>query len=381
MKLLPTSEEMHLAFRTRDASYEGIFVTGVKTTGIFCRPACPAKKPNPENIEFFPDNRSALKAGYRPCKRCKPLQADGHTPGWVQTILDETEKDPSRRWTDEDISDIGLHPNRLRRWFKKHHQITFQEYLRLRRLGNALGQIKHGKSVSQTAYSHDYESLSGFRDAMKNWIGKPVNESAAATIVYINRITTPLGLMIACTTKKELCLLEFADRRMLETQLKKLVSYLNCVFVPGSNEVTEFISSELDAYFKGELKTFSVPLLLPGTDFQKAVWKQLQTIPYAQTRSYQEQARSVGNEQAVRAVARANGENRLAIVIPCHRVIGKDGKLTGYGGGLWRKKRLLSLERNHDQTGTDPNENQQTELFQPDEYIPSDHPAKNRFSQ
>ncbi len=364
---LPPLQEMYRAFIDRDSSYDGIFITGVKTTGIFCRPVCPARKPKAEHIEFFPDSRAALNAGYRPCKRCKPLQVNGKTPEWIRSVLDVIDREPSKRWTDSDLSEFGHHPNRLRRWFKKHHGMTFQEYLRLRRLGRALGRIKHGESTVQTAYEHDYESLSGFREAMKNWIGRPVQEGKDSIVVYLNRIPTPLGPMLAGATESELCLLEFTDRRMLETQLKLLSDRLNCVFVPGSNDITDETADELNSYFEGTLRQFSVPLMSAGSGFQKMAWKQLLTIPYGQTRSYQEQAEDAGNKQAVRAVARANGENRIAIIIPCHRVIGKNGKLTGYGGGLWRKKYLLSLERKH--AGPDEGRtNSQPDLFWDGQY-------------
>ncbi|MCC5905788.1 MAG: methylated-DNA--[protein]-cysteine S-methyltransferase [Balneolaceae bacterium] len=362
MNDLPRKEEMYRAFINRDSSYDGIFITGVKTTGIFCRPVCPAKKPKAENLEFFPDSRAALNAGYRPCKRCKPLHNSRETPVWLQKILTEVEKEPTQRWTNTDISELGTHPNRLRRWFKKHHGITFQEYLRLRRLGSALGQIKHGETTAQTAFDHDYESLSGFREAMKNWIGKPVQEGCDTKVLHLNRITTPLGPMLAGATDTGLCLLEFTDRRMLEKQLKILSDQLNSVFIPGSNIIIEQTADELNSYFEGTIKNFRVPLLLHGTDFQKTAWNQLRTIPYGQTRSYQEQAMAIGNKQAVRAVARTNGENRIAIIIPCHRVIGKNGKLTGYSGGLWRKKFLLSLERNHADPGHDQ-ASTQSDLF------------------
>lgn len=344
---LPPENEMYRALIDKDPGYEGIFVVGVKTTGIFCRPTCPARKPRKENVEFYASPKEALDSGYRPCKRCEPLKPKGTTPGWVEEILERVEDNPTERWTDSDIEALGFNANRLRRWFKKHHRMTFHEYLRLRRLGKALGQIKHGKSTTQTAFENGYESLSGFREAMKNLIGKPVNEGRETTVVYLNRITTPIGPMLAGTTERGLCLLEFVDRRMLEKQLERLQRHLRCAFVPGSNAITENISDELEQYFKGTLRRFTVPLDLAGSDFQKKVWKQLQTIPYAQTRSYEEQAKAIGNENAIRVVARANGDNRIAIVIPCHRVIGKDGSLTGYGGGIWRKRYLLQLERKH----------------------------------
>lgn len=346
---LPPKNAMYEALLNRDAEFEGIFIVGVKTTGIFCRPTCPARKPKMENVEFFRSTKHALDSGYRPCKRCKPLQPKDNTPQWVEQILKEVEKDSNHKWNDSIIRESGVNPNRLRRWFKKHHGTTFHGYLRLRRLGNALGQIKHGEKTAQAAFDNGYESLSGFRGAMKNLLGKPVNRGKDTTQVYINRITTPLGPMLAGATDNALCLLEFIDRRMLETQLQTLQKKMNVTFIPGSNTVTDQTAEQINSYFNGSLKQFTVPLNFSGTDFQQKVWHELQTIPYSETRSYKEQAQHIGNAKAVRAVARANGENRIAIIIPCHRVIGSDGSLTGYGGGLWRKKYLLSLERENNE--------------------------------
>lgn len=347
LEQLPPEQKMYNALLKKDSSFEGIFVAGIKTTGIFCRPTCPARKPKPENVEFFSSAKDALDSGYRPCKRCKPLEAKGETPEWVDTVLQKVEEDLGRKWTDEVIGELGINPNRLRRWFKKHHGTTFHGYVRLRRLGNALGQIKHGENTTQVAYDHGYESLSGFREAMKELTGKPVKKGKDTTLIYVNRITTPLGPMLIGTTDHALCLLEFVDRRMLETQLQRLQKYYNCTFVPGSNEITEQTVGEVRHYFDGNLKKFTVPLDVPGSEFQQKVWKQLQEIPYGKTRSYKEQALAIGNLKAIRAVATANGDNRISIIIPCHRVIGSDGSLTGYGGGLWRKKYLLNLERSH----------------------------------
>jgi AraC family transcriptional regulator of adaptative response/methylated-DNA-[protein]-cysteine methyltransferase len=151
--------------------------------------------------------------------------------------------------------------------------------------------------------------------------------------------------MLAGTTPEGLCLLEFTDRRMLATQLERLVRRLDCVFMPGANEMSALVERELGEYFVGTLREFTVPLVIPGSEFQQRVWECLQGIPYGETRSYAEQARSIGAPAAVRAVARANGDNRISIIIPCHRVVGSDGTLTGYGGGIWRKQYLLDLER------------------------------------
>jgi AraC family transcriptional regulator of adaptative response/methylated-DNA-[protein]-cysteine methyltransferase len=151
--------------------------------------------------------------------------------------------------------------------------------------------------------------------------------------------------MLAGATDEALCLLEFADRRMLPTQVKRIRRRLGAVFVPDRNDVIDGLEEELHAYFSGGLRTFETPLELCGTDFQRRVWLGLRGIPYGETRSYGELATTLGRGRAVRALGRANGANALAIVVPCHRVVGADGRLVGYGGGLWRKRRLLELER------------------------------------
>lgn len=150
--------------------------------------------------------------------------------------------------------------------------------------------------------------------------------------------------MLAAASGDALCLLEFTDRRMLDTQLERLTKRTGGSLTPASNRVLEHTQRELDAYFGGSLRSFTVALAPAGTDFQQRVWQQLTRIPYGTTRSYGEQAIQLGSPAATRAVARANGDNPIAIIVPCHRVIGANGKLTGYGGGLWRKQWLLDHE-------------------------------------
>ena len=147
--------------------------------------------------------------------------------------------------------------------------------------------------------------------------------------------------MLAGATEDGICLLEFVDRRMLETQIKRLKKLFNGEFVPGQSKHFDELNKQLKEYFEGKRKDFDLPLILNGTEFQQKVWKELQKIPFGSTRSYQEQAIALGNPKAIRAVAKANGDNRIAIIIPCHRVIGKNGELVGYGG---RKQFLLNLE-------------------------------------
>ena len=165
------------------------------------------------------------------------------------------------------------------------------------------------------------------------------------TVVSITRLIPPLGPMVAGAVKEGICLLEFADRRMLETQCKRLEKRLNSVLLPGDNPHFEILDQQLKDYFSGGRKDFDLPLVLPGTSFQQQVWEALRTIPYGETRTYKQQAEFLGNPKAIRALGTANGGNRIAIIVPCHRVIGANGKLVGYGGGIWRKEWLLRHEQ------------------------------------
>jgi AraC family transcriptional regulator, regulatory protein of adaptative response / methylated-DNA-[protein]-cysteine methyltransferase len=336
---------MELAFGRGDASYDGIFFVGVSTTGIFCRPSCRARKPLPEHVAFYPTAHDAVFAGYRPCKRCRPMHADGKPPEWVESLLARVEEDPSFRIKNADLRAWGLTPERVRRYFTRAYGMTFQAYCRGRRMGEALGQIRAGAELDDVALGHGWESHSGFRDAFVRAFGKPPGKSRAEGCIELAWIESPLGPLVAGATAKGLCLLEFTDRRMLESQFRTLRRLLGCSVVPGQNGHHDRLKEELGLYFKGSLRKFSVPIVTPGTPFQMRVWEELERIPYGKTLSYEELARAVGRPGACRAVGTANGCNRIAIVVPCHRVVNKSGALGGYGGGLWRKRRLLDLER------------------------------------
>jgi AraC family transcriptional regulator, regulatory protein of adaptative response / methylated-DNA-[protein]-cysteine methyltransferase len=342
---LPNPDEMYQALVARDASYDGIFFVGVRSTGIFCRPVCPARKPMRRNVDFFPSAREALAHGFRPCKRCHPLQPQGETPEPIRRLIEEIEADPSLRLRDGDLRDRGIEPATVRRWFKRHHRMTFHAYQRARRLANALGALAGGSAVTHAAFDHGFDSISGFQEALRRVTGRSASASRDAVVVRLSRVLTPLGPMLMGTTEAGVALLEFTDRRMLSTQLQRLARRLKCAFAPGSTDAGRQLEAELAAYFDGALREFRTPLQPAGTEFQQRVWQVLKSIPYGETRSYGEQARLLGMPSAVRAVARANGDNPLAIVVPCHRVIGADDKLTGYGGGLWRKRWLLHHEQ------------------------------------
>ena len=341
---LPDRKELLRALKTRDARYEGVFVTAVKTTGIFCRPGCPARTPNAENVEFYASAAEALGFGFRPCKVCHPMERSGATPAWLKPLLREVQADPAAPLRDADLRDRGLDPVRIRRWFKRQHGMTFQAYLRGLRVNRAFGLIRHGASVTDAAFAAGYDSLSGFSYAFQKLTGVSPSVVPGTPVIPVTRLLTPYGPMFAGATDEGICLLEFTDRRMIETQFQRLNHLLDARCVPGTHPLFDALEKELTEYFEGKRKRFDVPLLIPGTAFQRAAWDALMEIPYGATRSYREQAEAIGRGSAVRAVARANGDNRLSIIVPCHRVIGSNGQLTGYGGGLWRKERLLQLE-------------------------------------
>jgi AraC family transcriptional regulator of adaptative response/methylated-DNA-[protein]-cysteine methyltransferase len=338
-------ETMYSALINRDPSFEGIFFVGVKSTGIFCRATCNAKKPKLINTEFFNSTKEALLAGYRPCKICKPMEPVRVTPESIHKLLNMIYNNPTIRIKDYDLRQMKIEPSFVRRWFKKNHGMTFQAFQRSVRIGVAYGRLKLGDKVTDTAFDQGYESLSGFTSAFKKHYGSSPKNLSLDNMIFVTRIQTPLGLMVAAAVKNGICLLEFADRKKLEKELSELKKLFNAEIVPGTSKYFDLLNDELKNYFEGNLKAFSVPIVFEGTNFQKQVWKLLRTIPYGSTRSYKQQADLINSPQAVRAVARANGDNRISIIIPCHRVIGSDGSLTGYGGGIWRKQYLLDLEK------------------------------------
>lgn len=345
MNAMPPVAEMQRALARRDAAFDGLFYFGVRTTGIFCRPSCSARKPLPGNVEYFASVREAAFAGYRPCKRCHPLQAGGAAPAWVQRLLARIEREPQARIRNAQLRTLGIDPARARRYFLKHYGMTFQAYARARRLGRAFEQIKRGISMDEVALGQGFESQSGFREAFARTFGRAPGASREADCLRVTWLESPLGPLVAAASADKLVLLEFSERRMLETQFDTLRRRFRTGIVPGDNELLARLKRELAEYFAGRRRQFTVPLDYPGTDFQHKVWRALLEIPYGETCSYEDIARAVGTPKAVRAVGTANGCNRIAIVIPCHRVVNKGGKLGGYGGGLWRKQALLALEK------------------------------------
>ena len=340
-----SADIMYQASFNKNPDFEGVFWMGVKTTGIFCRPTCTARKPKSENVEFFQNTKDAILKGYRPCKVCKPLENPNETPEYIQKILEELRENPALKFKDFDLVQRGVEPATVRRWFQKNHGMTFQAFQRMFRLNTAFKKIQQGDNIMETAYDSGFESLSDFNESFKTIFGVSPKNSKTQKIIDLKRIETPIGTMYAAATAEGICMLEFTDRKMLETVFKDLAKSLNAIIIQGENPHFIPLEKELAEYFLGKRTEFTVPLSPVGTDFQKSVWKVLMKIPYGETWNYKKQSEVLGDAKKVRAVANANGMNKISILIPCHRVIGSNGTLTGYGGGIWRKQKLLELEK------------------------------------
>jgi len=334
------------ALFAKDKNYDGIFYVGVKTTGVFCRSTCPARKPKYENCEFFKTAQEALLSSFRPCQRCRPLSHPDHVSDLIQQLVAAVEKNPEQRWKDHHVVALGFDPSTVRRQFQKRFGMTFVAYARACRMGIAMKEIRKGESVVQAQLAVGYESGSGFRDAFSKIMGAaPAHQREHHLILRATWINSLLGPMLAIADEEKLFLLEFVERRGLEKEIEYLRKRMKAAIIPGITEPLHSIERELKKYFSGSLKQFKTPLFLLGSDFQKRVWKELMKIPYGTTKSYAAQAAAMGIPAATRAVANANGANQLAIVIPCHRIINSNGALGGYGGGLARKEWLLQHEK------------------------------------
>ena len=282
---MPPYDEMLAAFIDRDRSYDGAFVAAVRTAGIFCRSSCPARRPHPHHVEFFETPGKALAAGYRPCLRCRPVETNGAAPAWLGPLL------------------------------------------------------------ADAAFDHGYGSLSGFNDAIRNLIGASPGAAGDAMLLAVAPVETPLGVMLLGAAEGKLCLAEYSDQGRLEAQLRRVRQRLDATLVPGREAPIADAEAQLVEYFAGLRRRFDLPLLPAGTDLQRQVWETLLQIPYGETWTYGQVAAAIDRPRAARPVGQAVGANPISIIVPCHRVIGGSGSLTGYGGGLWRKQRLLALER------------------------------------
>lgn len=213
-------DEYYKALVNRDSQYLGSFFVGVKTTKVFCIATCRARKPKRENVIFYKTTDEASSNGFRPCKVCKPTNRVEEVPKEIQQLIDSVDACPDDKITDNDIRNLGHSPEKVRRWFKKYMNSTFQSYQRKIRLNGALNNLKEGKKVINSAFDAGYESLSGFSYSFKNLFDQSPQDAAALEVIKVSRIATPLGAMYACASTLGICLLEFVDRKNLEDSFK-----------------------------------------------------------------------------------------------------------------------------------------------------------------
>ncbi|MFN7168281.1 MAG: bifunctional transcriptional activator/DNA repair enzyme AdaA [Pannonibacter sp.] len=344
---LPDHDTLYSALLARDARYDGQAFVCVASTGVFCRLTCPARKPKRENCSFHPTIGACIEAGFRPCKRCHPLQAAALADPAIAALLGALDERPDLRWSESHVEQLGFDLSTVRRSFKRHFGMTFLEMARQRRLREGFETLAEGGKVIAAQHEASFSSGSAFRAAFARLLGCAPSDLRADRLLRATWIATPLGDMIAVSSRAHLHLLEFVDRKALPTELKRLQDSLKEGIGIGTLPPSEQAACELADYFAGTSCRFATPLAMTGSEFTRQVWDALRAIPVGETRSYSDIARQIGRPSATRAVARANGANQIALMIPCHRVIGADGALTGYGGGLWRKQRLIEIERHH----------------------------------
>ncbi|MBF9050180.1 methylated-DNA--[protein]-cysteine S-methyltransferase [Roseobacter sp. HKCCD9010] len=337
----PDSDTLYEALLTRNPAYDGQIFVGVSSTGVFCRLSCPARKPKQENCRFFDSAAACLGAGFRPCKRCNPL---AHPEPMVTRLIDALEANPTHRWSEADIKAMGVDPSTLRRAFKRAFGLSFLEMARHRRLAAGFSTLAEGGRVIDAQLDAGFDSPDAFRQAVTRLLGLPPGQLRSGGPLTADWIATPLGPMIAVASLHALHLLEFIDRKGLPKSLQRLLKDSHGRLALGRNDVIDQVEAQLTRFFDGTEARFDIPLRQPGTPFQQQVWTALQTIPAGTRKSYSDLATILNRPEAVRAVARANGANTIAILVPCHRITGADGALTGYGGGLWRKDQLLKTE-------------------------------------
>jgi AraC family transcriptional regulator of adaptative response/methylated-DNA-[protein]-cysteine methyltransferase len=334
---------MMKAVSTRDPAWDGLFIVAVRTTGIACRPTCPSRPALPENRVFFASLSAAEAAGYRPCRRCHPGRP-APSPAWWGRLEAALATGSEERLSDQALRQLDLDPVMIRRYFRRTHGMTFHAWARTQRVAAAQHRLREGVMLDEVILTSGYASHSGFRDAFASIFGMPPGRARQGEPMVATTYDSPVGPLVAAATNEGVILLEFGDLARLEEQATRLRRRFDGPLVVGDHPHLRRLGEELAEYFAGNRRDFTVPLVVRGTPFEERVWTALQAIPFGITCSYADIAQRIGSPNATRAVGSANGRNRIAIVIPCHRVVNADGKLGGYGGGLWRKKRLLELE-------------------------------------
>ncbi len=328
----------------RDVLADSAFYYGVRSTGVYCRPTCPSRRPGRENVVFFDRLEDAERAGFRPCLRCRPDEVTAHQQvvARVQHLLETVEPAPSLA---ELGRAVGLSPFHLQRIFKRYTGLSPRQYAIVRRAERLKAGLRNGASVTEAMYDAGYGSSRALYDSANEQLGMTPgaykNGGQGQRIRYA-LVDTPLGRMLIAATDRGLCALRFGEDSALLQELR--AEFPRAPIVRDAQSVEPYVQAVLD-YFAGDSPIFDLPLDLRATAFQKRVWEVLRRIPYGQTWTYREVAEMIGQPNAVRAVARACASNPVALVVPCHRVIRKNGALTGYRWGIERKRALLDRER------------------------------------
>jgi AraC family transcriptional regulator, regulatory protein of adaptative response / methylated-DNA-[protein]-cysteine methyltransferase len=329
----------------RDARQDGRFVFAVRTTGIYCRPSCPSRRPRRDSVEFFASPNDAERAGYRACLRCKPTQisAQAQYVTRARQLLDNAEGVVTLAQLGQRV---GLSPFHLQRLFKRATGLSPREYQSARRMQHVRTGLRKGEDVTTALYDAGFGSPSRLYEKAPQQLGMTPGEyrrgGAGANISFA--ITpTPLGRMLVAATERGLCAVRFGDNATdLERDLRR---EFHAAELHRDDAAMRRYAEPLLAAVRGENNTIDLPLDVRATAFQMKVWEKLRQIPRGETRSYSEVAREIGEPGAVRAVARACASNPVALAVPCHRVVRRDGDLAGYRWGIERKKKLLERER------------------------------------
>jgi AraC family transcriptional regulator of adaptative response/methylated-DNA-[protein]-cysteine methyltransferase len=328
------------AFMRRDRSWDGRIIGAVHTTGIYCKPSCPARRPRRENVTFYASTEEARAAGFRPCLRCKPDEVgrDREAVASAVKLIEGAEEIPNLSQLAEAV---GYAPHHFQRIFKRDLGVSPAEYARGLRSRRTQDALKANGRITDAVYDAGYQSPSGFYSDAKERLGMTPSawrDGGRGETIRWTTFDGPLGELFIAASSKGICRLTFDDN---EESLQRL--FPNATIVKDDGALREFVAGTLRA-IEQPLLAHQLPIDVAGTAFQEAVWRELRKIPAGETRSYAEIAAAIGAPKAVRAVGTANGDNHVAVLIPCHRVIRSDGSLGGYGGGIERKKKLLASE-------------------------------------
>ena len=336
------------AVMARDRSFDGRFFFGVVTTGVYCRPSCPARHPLRTNVRFFQAPAEAEQAGLRPCKRCRPLS---DPTAAIADLCRYIERHCEERL---DLATLaaraGLSRFHLQRTFKAAVGVTPKQYLEAHRLGKLKKELRQAKDVTSAVYEAGFGSSSRVYERADSRLGmtpKQYRQGGGGVTITYALLESPVGLAMMGATDRGICFVQFGDTKeqLLETLRSEYpASQLEGAAHPGSPEFTKWMDA-LSAHLVGERPLLDLPLDIQATAFQMRVWDYLRSIPSGKVQSYGEVAAGIGQPTAVRAVARACATNRVALLIPCHRVIRGTGELGGYRWGLERKQTLLDRER------------------------------------